>query len=279
MSSAYKQYLRAKNEVESSLVSARNLRDQWLATTGGNPMNLTKKDIDYIGKKFKNKLLTVKWDLEDLEDMISVCENETNDLDANELEESKRFISECKNEISKLMDQLEETESNFKTFNKHGISFPSSAHTAITSMIQNQSSKYERLKSDTSTNININHDAEEVQFDKGQVASSAAIFNNALYDHFEEDKMMQSFDSSQVFNNLSRPITNVYVNPNENEIILDTLETEYYNPPGGLQHSASSRLANYSIRKLLETDRNKFFGAVAFVFSLPIMYLVIPLIV
>lgn len=259
MSTTQKQYLRAKNEVESSLSNARTLRDQWLVATKENPTNLTKKEIDYIGKAFKNRLLTVKWDCEDLEELINVCEIEDRKLDAGELEKAKIFIEDCRNEISKFMDQLEETESNNKIFNKHGISIPTSGQTT-TSIVQNPGNRYERLS---------NNDAEEVQFDKGQVASSASIFNNVLYDHLEQsEQQKQPISPTQVFNNLSRPVTNVYMNPNENEIILDMLETEYYNPPSALK--PRSRFT-YAVRKLLETDRNKFLGTIAFIFSFPIL--------
>lgn len=259
MSTTQKQYLRAKSEVESSLSSARALRDQWLVAAKENPTNLTKKEVDYIGKAFKNRLLTVKWDCEDLEESISVCVNEDRKLDDGELEKAKAFIEECRDEISKFMDQLEEAESNNKIFNKHGISIPTSAQT-ITSLMQNPGSRYEKLS---------NNDVEEVQFDKNQVATSASIFNNVLYDHIEQSEQQKHpISPTQVFNNLSRPVTNVYMNPNENEIILDMLETEYYNPPSELQ--PRSRL-DYSVRKLLETDRNKFLGTIAFIFSFPIL--------
>lgn len=270
MSPTVKQYLRAKSELEISMTKAKSLRDQWIATTRGNPVNLTKKEIDHMGKSFKNHLLTVKWDCEDLEELVNVCENE-NSLNFEEILNAKGFIEEYRYEISQLMNQLEESEINAKIFNKHGISIPSSTETttAITSMIQSPISRYERLS---------NNDGEEVQFDKNQVvASSASIFNNALYDHIEQKeesdrpKIGSSFNSSQVFNNLSRPVTNVYVNPNENEMILDMLETEYYNPPAGLQ--AESRF-NYAVRKFFEADRNKrFLGIIAFLSSLPILML------
>lgn len=259
MSTSHKQFLRAKSEVESSLSNARTLRDQWLVARKENPTNLTKKEIDYIGKAFKNKLLTVKWDYEDLEELISVCENEDRNSDSGELEIAKAFVEECRIEITRFMDQLDEVESSSKIFNKHGISIPAPTQT-MTSMIQNTSNKYEKL---------LNNDAEEVQFDKNQVASSASIFNNVLYDHLEQsEQQKQPISPTQVFNNLSRPVTNVYMNPNENEIILDMLETEYYNPPSAIQ--PRSRL-NYTVRKLLETDRNKFLGTIAFIFSFPIL--------
>lgn len=259
---AQKQYLRAKNEVESSILNARSLRDQWLTASRDNPTNLTKKEIDYLSKSFKNRLLAVRWDCEDLEELIGACEDGLTKLDNGEVANARLFIEECRVEISKFMNELEETEASGKIFNKHGIQLPISNQTTMSSILtQNPNSKYERLA---------NNDVEEVQFDKSEVASSASIFNNALYDHFENNEITdrKSSNTSQVFCNLSRPVTNVYMNPNENEVILDMLETEYYNPPSGLQ--TESRF-NHAVRKLLETDRNKMFGTIAFIFSFPIL--------
>lgn len=251
--STKKQYLSAKSEVEASLSSARALNSRWLAATRENPTNLTQKEIDYIGKDFKNRLLTVKWDCEDLEELINICENDTKNFDVGE---AKIFIEQCRSEISKFMCQLEEAEVNKKLFNKHGISIPTSAQNT-TSIVENSSNKYERLA---------NNDAEEVQFDR------ASVFNNVLYDHLEQAEQQKTTFIPQVFgNNLSRPVTNVYMNPNENEIILDMLETEYYNPPSGLQPRSPGTRLNHTVRKLFETDRNKFLGTIAFVFSFPIL--------
>lgn len=304
-SSTFKQYLRIKNEVIVSLDNVRSLRDQYLAATRENPTNLTKKEIDYVGKAFKNRLLTVKWDCEDLEELLRVCEkgesksarleDRSNSDFQNDILSGKCFLLDCRNEINKLMEELEETDSSRKIFNKHGITIQSQSNNNILSNGSSQlessqdnqkangTGKYERLLGD-STQPN---EPEEVQFDKNQI-ESASIFNNALYDHLEQQQQqlkLNQFNNSsshQVFNNLSRPVTNVYMNPNENEIILDMLETEYYNPPSGLTtttnnsylSSPATRL-NYTVRKLLETDRNKLLGTIAFLFSFPILYVLL----
>lgn len=306
-STTFKQFLQTKNEVVASLDNAKSLRDQYLAAMRENPTNLTKKEIDYIGKAFKNRLLTVKWDCEDLEELLRVCEKGELKAMKDDVKSSaklqedvlagKCFLLDCRNEINKLMEQLEEAESSSKIYNKHGITLQRlDSNSNITSKNNNSSSlieparnqkangKYERLLNDSTTVTTTQPtEPEEVQFDKNQI-ESASIFNNALYDHLEQQQQLKlnqfnNSSSHQVFNNLSRPVTNVYMNPNENEIILDMLETEYYNPPSGLTTttnnsyltSPTTRL-NHTVRKLLETDRNKLLGTVAFLFSFPIIY-------
>lgn len=291
----YKQYLRAKSEVESSMTNARSLRDQWLAAVKENPTNLTKKEVERIGKAFKNRLLTVKWDCEDLEELVNVCENsKLFKYDVNESIIAKCFTTDCRNEISKMMAQMEQIELDDKVYQKHGITMPttSAPATTLTSSLKQsivttpttglENTKYQRLLD----NNNV-VDSEEIQFDKTQLEhatsqtsptfNSASIFNNALYDHVEqfEDRQFKtdlgSFNNRpQVFNNLSRPVTNVYMNPNDNEVILDMLETEYYNPPS-LQ---SETRVNYAIRKLLDISRNRIVGTIAFIFSFPILIII-----
>lgn len=270
MSSTYKQYLRARSEVISSMTNAKNIRDQWLAATTENPVNLTKKEVDHIGKAFKNRLLTVKWDCEDLEELVNVSENESNGFRKAELDEAKQFIDESKTEISKMVDQLENEDSINRLYNKHSISQTHPSTTQTTTLTSSQS------PNSTKYNLVSANDVEEIRFDKYQVETSATVFNNALYDHYEQtgssmhSPQQKTFSPSQVFNNLSRPVTNVYMNPNENEIILNMLETEYYNPPSGLQTRPKY---NYMIRKLFENDRNRVLGAIAFIFSFPILLL------
>lgn len=270
MSQAYKQILRAKSEVETSLVSARSLRDQWIAANNPESSTLTKREVDHIGKSLKNRLLTVKWDCEDLEDLLIASENEL--LNSGEDPTTiRRFIEQSKIETNELIKLLEDTDAKTKVLAKHGINVSRNQQLVMPALIQsNGTSRYGRLT---------NNDAEEVQFDKNQVQGAtnqtATIYDNALYDYLEEvdfnPQINKSFNTSQVFSNLSRPETNVYMNSNENEIILDMLETEYYNPPNGLR--ASSQF-NYAFRKLLETDRNKLLGTVAFLFSFPILLVI-----
>ena len=301
-----KQILLAKTETETLLTSARGLRDQWLVATGPNPTILTKKGVDNIHRAFKKSLLAVKWDLEDLEVLVHDAENSFNEQQRVKLCEIKSFNEECRCEVSNMMGQLEDYESNVKLFNKHGITMSNSiAQTTanVTShIIQNPMAQYERLTSSLSSPPpppapKSEHDAGdepasqlvrpaeqfdrrdsggEIHFDKSQIEASTTIFNNSLYDHYESAAAGgisdQSFlKATQVFNNLSRPAgADVYMNPNENELILEMLETEYYNPPAGLLAKSTSRY-NMAVRRMFDTDRNKILGTIALIFSFPIL--------
>lgn len=265
-STAYKQLLQAKIEVENSVSCAQTLRTQWLVANTSNSNDLTKREVDHLGKLFRNKLLTARWDCEDLEELLNSSKHELKDEDQ-DLLSIRQFIGECRNEIASMIRQLDDTETKTKTFSKHGIDLASSQHiNPLTSIAvqNNYGSKYEKLT----------NDPEEVQFDKDQVQSAtssrlnATVYNNALYDHLETNQSYKTYQTPQVFSNVGRPEANVYMNTNEHEIILDMLETEFYNPPDELRNTSQLM---YALRKLLDTDRNKMLGAIAFIFSFPIL--------
>lgn len=304
-------------EFETSLTGARDLRDQWLSTTTaaisgssaadiGGGAKPSKKELEQSTKALKNKLLAVKWDFEDLEELLGVYKFDNTQAanllavdsdEVNVVEEIRRNIGDWRNDIAQMMGQLEKAESSNKLFNKHGITF----HNPV-STLNSTSNKYERLTESQQQQQQHNQAEIEdvVQFDKSLVQSprGASIVNNLLYDHLELDLQQQQMqltnqhhqligsssrnslsDPSQVFNNLSRPVTtNVYMNPNENEMILDMLETEYYNPPDGLLHNNLTSTNNNNnnsnridtmFKKLFDTDRNKFLGTIVFLCSFP----------
>lgn len=265
---AQKQILRAKIEAETSLASARSLRDQWLVAANQNPTGLTQKEIEHLSKAFKNRLLTVKWDCEDLEELVSGESNDNNSSASVQLAETKHFIRECREEIAKFMNQLEDHESGQKIFNKHGIiSAPSTlpnnivaqAVAPVASIIQNplHSAHYEHLSNEHLEDAG----GELPHFDKSQIETSTTIFNNSLYEHYEdEDSMIKNLNATKVFNNLTRPISDeVCVGSNENEMILEMLETEYYNPPPGLLAKTKYTTA---LRNFFEAYQNKFLGTI-----------------
>ena len=144
VSLALRQISRAKNEAETSLASARSLRDQWSAAIGQNPTGLTQKDVDHLSKAFKNRLLTVKWDCEDLEELVNNLSISSNNNNSNSnrnngtsdgnntdncnvsasdelISETKCFIEQCRQEMDRFLKQFEDYEYNRKVYNKHGI--------------------------------------------------------------------------------------------------------------------------------------------------------------
>lgn len=280
--------IRAREEVQASLDQAKAARDQWLAVSGQNPTNLTKRQIEDIGKTFRNNILSVKWDLEDLEELDA--NTKPSEANSEQKESIKNFIKETHIEISLLVDQLEQADSELKVLQKHGLHIGPVSETSGQTLATSSSGQPSSFGSSRRAVGSAAHhhtsrklseldetgEGEDVLLDKRQLGAvqTRSIVENALHDYYEEfeenGRKLKGFNSSQVFNNLTRPVTNVYVNPNENEMILNMLETEYYNPPNEL---LSRPTLNYNLRNFFEHDLGKIIKYLVVLFSFPAVLL------
>jgi syntaxin 6 len=80
------------------------LRYRELQTDAGeNPQ----QDLDYTTTELRNSLRSIEWDLEDLEDTISIAEkNPKHKIDLQELNQRRQFITQTKNEIKSMKDKI-----------------------------------------------------------------------------------------------------------------------------------------------------------------------------
>lgn len=283
---AQRQILRAQSEARASLAGVRSLRDQWVASGGGgqNPAGLSQKELDHLSKAFKNRLLTLKWDCEDLEELASGENNDKNassTCNRDSLAETRALIRECRDELTRCMAHIEDCESARRTLSKHGITTKTASTpvpaTPVTAIVQNplHAGNYERLSNghlDGEALIANGFGAELAHFDKSQMETSTTIFSNALHEHYEQEEALnKSAHATKVFNNLTRPSADdICVGTNENEMILEMLETEYYDPPPGLL--AKTKYGG-ALRNFFDADRNKFLGTFAFLVSFPILFI------
>lgn len=220
-------------DIKASLNLAYRLRDQWIAGTQQNPINMTKKDIDQTEKALKNKLLTVKWDCEDLEELLAF-----NNLPKEVIDQSKAYISQARKQVSEIMDEMDDVY-NGKVIKEKDD--PSNQVVDLNSFSDNDSpnDKYQK----------VNNDDTEIVFDINQIENSNAnVYNNELHDYYEYENLYRNkngIHSTQVFNNLTRPLANVSHSNNDTETIVGMLETEYYSPPLGVsQPSTTSKIVD-----------------------------------
>lgn len=241
MAPSSEQIQTAITSLEVSIKSVCQLLEQWRIATKQNPTNLTKKQVDQTEKNLKNKVLTVKWDCEDLEELIEQTQNDSNLHE--KLEYANILIRDAKEKVAEIMDELEGIKTKSKILNKHGISIHDSAQAVIASFSSgNQNSSNESYK-------RLSNDDNDVVFDRGQIQfSNANVYANQLHDYYEyEDPYnninntnnINGFNPTEVFNSLSKPLNNSRANNEDNETILGMLETEYYDPPLGLQVDSS----------------------------------------
>lgn len=245
MSSAARSQLQsAKKEVETSLAAARQLRDLIIDQNGC--LDVTRKDANYNQRAFKNRLLAAKWDCEDLEELLSSNPNVLNQI---ELTELTIFADVCRKEVANLTSQLEEAEFKVRTSQKHGFNYPTQADPRLspTGLGEPPAGDKRPLSADS---------------DRDQQSTvKVNVFSNALYEHVENGSSVGSVEATKVFNNLERPSTDVYVSPNENELILEMLETGYSNQATG------SKLGAYdtTLAKVFDPTGRKFVGIIVFI--------------
>lgn len=332
------QLLNKIGELEASLANAKSTYDQWLAASGSNPTGLTRKDIDNLTIVFQRRVLTVKWDCEDLEDLIVTNDKRKSSLEyVDTLQEAKLFLVESREQMEKYNNHLEDFKTGQLMLSRHGIS---TMQRQQTSSIGIESLEINNIKArDHSETSDVNTPAMDIisrndsgvisepqqktvitnpmndmtddtivttttipdpmaqteiqHFDKSQIERSTSIFSNALYEHYEdqEDRLIESNGSivngnsaTRMFNNLTRPNnTDVYMDSNnENEMILEMLETDYYNTQqvnnanGFLGKSTALAVSyNQTLRKLFETDQRKFLVCLLTLPLMLVMFLVL----
>lgn len=247
MSITRTQLLSAKKEVETSLAAARELRDQIFDQNGH--LDLTRKDANYNQRAFKNRLLAAKWDCEDLEELLSSNPNVLNQI---ELTETTIYVDACRKEVADLTCQLDEVESRLKAFQKHGLQYATQTNS--------------RVPLTNPSDLGQTDDKQIARFDSAEEQQSTVkvnVFSNALYDHVEvsDTQSSGSVEASKIFSNLERPSSDVFVSPNENELILEMLETGYNN------QSASNKLSAYdaTIAKVFDPTGKTFVGIILFI--------------
>lgn len=240
MSVTRSQVLSAKRELEASLIGAKELKSKLFNQSG--QLDLNKKDSNYNLRAFKNRLLAAKWDCEDLEELLSTNSNVLGQIESTEL---RIYVDASRKEIANMTNHLDDAESRFKTLQKHGFQ-DEQPDFKVAAANPDDQHPFSPISDKSITNL---------VSDKNRSTVSANVFSNALYDHLENGSRL-GFETSKIFNNLERPTTDVYVSPNENESILEMLETGYSN------RSSNARSYDKALRRMFDTTGGKFVGLI-----------------
>ncbi|XP_030578776.1 syntaxin-6 isoform X2 [Archocentrus centrarchus] len=96
-----------KGEVQKAVNAAQSLHQRWseLMAEGGGA---SKEEIDWTTNELRNSLRSIEWDLEDLDETISIVESNPKkfNLDAAELSKRKAFISSMRHTVKEMKDQM-----------------------------------------------------------------------------------------------------------------------------------------------------------------------------
>lgn len=96
-----------KGEVLKAVNAAQSLHHRWceLLQEGAGA---SKEELDWTTNELRNSLRSIEWDLEDLDETISIVESNPKkfNLDAPELMKRKAFISSTRNTVKEMKDQM-----------------------------------------------------------------------------------------------------------------------------------------------------------------------------
>nr|XP_040039272.1 syntaxin-6 [Gasterosteus aculeatus aculeatus] len=96
-----------KGEVQKAVNAAQSLHHRWseLLQEGGGA---SKEEMDWTTNELRNSLRSIEWDLEDLDETISIVESNPKkfNLDAAELSKRKAFITTTKQTVKDMKEQM-----------------------------------------------------------------------------------------------------------------------------------------------------------------------------
>lgn len=96
-----------KGEVEKAVHSAQNLHRRWMdlqQEVGG----ASKEEVDWTTNELRNSLRSIEWDLEDLDETISIVESNPRKfhLDAAEVMKRKAFITSTRRSVQDMKEEM-----------------------------------------------------------------------------------------------------------------------------------------------------------------------------
>ncbi|XP_047231707.1 syntaxin-6 isoform X2 [Girardinichthys multiradiatus] len=96
-----------KGEVEKAVHAAQSLHHRWselLQEEGG----ASKEEVDWTTNELRNSLRSIEWDLEDLDETISIVESNPKkfNLEAAELTKRKAFIISTRRTVKEMKEQM-----------------------------------------------------------------------------------------------------------------------------------------------------------------------------
>jgi len=96
-----------KGEVQKAVNAAQSLHHRWseLLQEGGGA---SKEEMDWTTNELRNSLRSIEWDLEDLDETISIVESNPKkfNLDAAELSKRKAFIVSTRLTVKEMKEQM-----------------------------------------------------------------------------------------------------------------------------------------------------------------------------
>ncbi|XP_063795864.1 syntaxin-6 isoform X1 [Pseudophryne corroboree] len=96
-----------KGEVQKAVNTAQGLFQRWTDLLQ-DPSIATREELDWTTNELRNNLRSIDWDLEDLDETISIVESNPRKFSLNpvEMKQRKAFISETRQCVKEMKDQM-----------------------------------------------------------------------------------------------------------------------------------------------------------------------------
>ncbi|KAM9460579.1 syntaxin-6 [Clarias gariepinus] len=96
-----------KGEVQKAVNTAQGLYQRWTELLQ-DPGSASKEEVDWTTNELRNSLRSIEWDLEDLDETISIVEANPRkfNLDSMELNKRKAFITNTRQTVKEMKDQM-----------------------------------------------------------------------------------------------------------------------------------------------------------------------------
>ncbi|XP_016295911.1 syntaxin-6-like isoform X2 [Sinocyclocheilus anshuiensis] len=96
-----------KGEVQKAVNTAQGLHQRWMELLQ-DPGGASKEEVDWTTNELRNGLRSIEWDLEDLDETISIVEANPKkfNLDAMELAKRKAFITSTRQTVREMKDHM-----------------------------------------------------------------------------------------------------------------------------------------------------------------------------
>lgn len=96
-----------KGEVQKAVNAAQSLHHRWSELLQDG-VGASKEEMDWTTNELRNSLRSIEWDLEDLDETISIVESNPKkfNLDTGELSKRKAFITSTRQTVKEMKEQL-----------------------------------------------------------------------------------------------------------------------------------------------------------------------------
>lgn len=96
-----------KGEVQKAVNTAQGLHQRWSELLQ-DPGGASKEEVDWTTNELRNSLRSIEWDLEDLDETISIVESNPKkfNLDAMEMTKRKAFITSTRQTVKEMKDHM-----------------------------------------------------------------------------------------------------------------------------------------------------------------------------